>query len=112
MTFRMNALAYRVGRTQFANPEQEALMGQMKAYLPLPGDEASDDELQFSSHVEAVRSLDFHGVPFDVYTVTLALPDDFPMRVDVYAAQSIADESLAVGDRISAACWLFGRLIE
>jgi hypothetical protein len=86
-------------------------MGQMKAYLPLSGDDASEDELQFSSHVEAVRPLDFHGVPFDVYTVTLALPDDFPMRVDVYTPRSAADEVLAVGDRISGACWLFGRLI-
>jgi hypothetical protein len=108
----MNALAYRVWPTQFESAEQETLMGQMKAYMPLPGDEASEDELQFISHVEAVRSIDFDGVPLDVYTVTIALPDDFPMRIDVFTARAVADGQFTVGDRISGACWLFGRLVD
>lgn len=113
LTFRMNALAYRVGRTRFANAEQESLMGETKAYMPIPDPEASEDELHFISHVEAVRTLDYRGVPVDVYTVTIALPDDFPMRLDVYTGRALADEGerLAVGDRISGACWLFGRLV-
>jgi hypothetical protein len=111
-TFRMNALAYRVGRTQFGTAEQESLMGGMRAYMPISDPEASEDELQFVSHVEAVRTLDYRGVPVDVYTVTIALPDDFPMRLDVYTGRALADERLAVGDRITGACWLFGRLVD
>lgn len=111
-TIRVNALAYRVGRTTFDSAEQEALMGEMKAYMPIQDEQASDDEFQFASHVEAVRSLDFHGAPVDVYTVTIALPDDFPMRLDVFTGRAVAEERFAVGDRISGACWLFGRLVE
>jgi hypothetical protein len=109
----MNALAYRVWRTDFSSPEHEQQMGGMKAYMPLSdqGDfQASEDEVQFMSHVEKAWSLDFHGLAFDVYTVTIALPDDFPMRLNVYSPPSASQRRLVVGERISGVCWLFGRL--
>lgn len=113
LNFHVNALAYRVWRTQFDNPEQEAQMGKMKAYMPLTDSEdfvASEDEIQFISHVEEARSLDFHGIPIDVYTVTIALPANFPMRLNVYSPRVAAEGTFGVGDRISGVCWLFGRL--
>jgi hypothetical protein len=110
-TLSVSALAYQVWPTEFDTAEQESRMGGMKAYLPVSdqGDYvASADEIQFVSHVEAVRATDFHGLSMTVYTVTIALPDDFPMRLNVYAPPSAAAQSFGIGDRISGVCWLFG----
>jgi hypothetical protein len=113
LNFQINALAYHVERTRFASHEQETLMGEMTGYTPLSDAEnfvASEDEIQFASHVEAVRALDFHRVPFHVYTLTIATPNDFPMRLNLYTPRTAAMDTFAIGERISGACWLLGRL--
>lgn len=111
----MNALAYQVWKTEWESPEKEAQMGQMKAYLPLgdqEGFDASHDEIQFMSHAEAIRPLDFHGVPMEVITLTVALPDDFAMRLNLYTPHTDRQATFAVGDRIGGVCWLFGKLAQ
>lgn len=111
--FQINGLAYSIWRTTFDSPEHEAEVGGMRAYLPLSDQEnyqASDDEIQFMSEVEAAWTVDFHDVPFDVYTITIALPDDFPMRLNLYTPRSMAEDVFTVGERIGGVCWIFGRL--
>lgn len=111
--FAMSALGYQVWPTQFANDEQAQLMRDMKAYMPLTDQGefiASADEFQFVSHVEAVRTFNFHGTTMHVFTVTLALPEDFPMRLDVFTPVSAVQGTFDVGDCISGVCWLLGHL--
>lgn len=111
LNFQINGLAYAVWRTQFETPEHEQLMGGTKAYMPLVDDGgyiASEDEIQFMSHVDEVRSLAFFDVPIDVYTITIALLDDFPMKLNLYAPRVVSKEKFSPGDAINGVCWLFG----
>jgi hypothetical protein len=111
VTVQLNALAYRAWSTTFQTEDQEREMKGTKAYMPLqdePGYTASEDEIQFMSHVEEAYSLGFFGIPIDVYTITLALPDDFPMKVKLYTPRMVSERLLKPGEGISGVGWLFG----
>lgn len=108
-TFVVGALAYKLYDTIYESPEQEIQLAEEKAFFPLrPEDGGCVDEIKFMSHVEAAREIDFHGIPLRAYTVTLAEPDDFPMRIDVFAHPSVCERDFQPGDAISGFAWIFG----
>lgn len=111
--FAMAGLGYRLYETIFESAEQEQKLGDTKAYFPVGEDEGGEpDEIKFMSHVEGIREVNFWGIPLFAYTVTLALPDDFPMRLDVFAHATACDKAFSVGDRISGFAWLFGSAVS
>ena len=106
--FVVGAIAYKLFDTMYDSPEQEAELRQTKAYFPLREEDGGTiDEIKFMSHVEAVREIDFHGIPMRAYTVTLAEPEEFPMRIDVFAHPSVCERDFAPGDAISGFAWEF-----
>lgn len=108
-TFVVAALAYKLFTTIYDNDDQEFELTGKKAFFPLrPEDGGGVDELKFMSHVEAVRELDFWGVPLLAYTVTLAETEEFPLRLEVFAHPSVCEKRFQVGDPISGFAWLFG----
>ena len=110
LQFTVAGLAYSLFGTVFEDEQQAVSLAETKAYFPVSQEEGGEvDEFKFMSHVEAVRETDFHGLPLLVYTVTIALPDDFPMRLDLFAHRSSCEKQFAVGDPISGFAWLFGK---
>lgn len=108
-TFVVGALAYKLFETMYDDPAQEAQLSGEKAFFPLrPEDGGCADEIKFMSHVETVREVDFHGVSLRAYTLTLAEPEDFPMRLDVFAHPNVCERDFLPGDPISGFAWLFG----
>ena len=107
--FVVGAIAYKLFETMYESAEQEAELSQAKAFFPLrEEDGGTSDEIKFMSHVEAVREVDFHGITLRAYTVTLAEPEDFPMRIDVFAHPSVCERDFQPGDPISGFAWVFG----
>ena len=108
-TFVVGALAYKLFETMYESPEQESELFATKAFFPLREEDGGCiDEIKFMSHVEAAREIDFHGITMRAYTVTLAEPEDFPMRIDVFAHPSVCERDFQVGDPISGFAWVFG----
>lgn len=108
-TFVVAALAYKMFDTMYESAEQEAELCNTKAFFPLrPEDGGSADEIKFMSHVESAREIDFHGITLRAYTVTLAEPEDFPMRIEVFAHPSVCERDFQPGDPISGFAWVFG----
>ena len=108
-TFVVGAIAYKLFETMYDNAQQEAELSQTKAFFPLQAEDGGAmDEIKFMSHVEAVREVDFHGITLRAYTVTLAEPEDFPMRIDVYAHPSVCERDFQPGEPISGFAWIFG----
>ena len=107
--FIVGAIAYKLFDTMYESAEQEAELSETKAFFPLrPEDGGGADEIKFMSHVEAVREIDFHGITLQAYTVTLAEPGEFPMRIDVFAHPTVCEREFQVGDPISGFAWVFG----
>ena len=107
--FVVGAIAYKLFDTMYESPEQEEELGDKKAFFPLrPEDGGCHDEIKFMSHVEVAREIDFHGINLRAYTVTLAEPEAFPMRIDVFAHPSVCEHDFRVGDPISGFAWIFG----
>ncbi|MCA9267465.1 MAG: hypothetical protein KDA41_03295 [Planctomycetales bacterium] len=104
-TFIVGAIAYRL----FAADDEPQPPHDAKAFLPATPEEGGQlDDIKFFTQVEAARDVDFWGVPLVAYTVTLAEPQRFPMRVDLFAHASACEKRFAPGDRISGFAWLFG----
>jgi len=121
--FHMGALAYKVGVAE----EMEAESGTgdsatkvsfrgARAYMPavLSSESADIDDYWFYSPVEAPPSeVEFDGRPLRVLPITMALPNDFEMRVPLYAAQHTSGpgmEGIAPGDDMTGFLWLQGYL--
>jgi hypothetical protein len=93
----------------YESPKQEAELSETNAFFPLRGEDGGCvDEIKFMSRVEAAREIDFHGITLRAYTVTLAEPEDFPMRIDVFAHPSVCQRDFQPGDPISGFAWVFG----
>lgn len=108
-TFVVAGLAYKLFDTVFESPEQKEKLAETKAYFPVDDAEGGRvDEIKFMSHVEVVREVDFWGTPLLAFTLTLAEPEDFPMRLDIFAHPSACEKEFRPGDRISGFAWLFG----
>jgi hypothetical protein len=90
----------------------------MRAYLPAQaeGEDAGDiDDYWFQSPLDARRYDTFGEVPLTIYTCALALPDDIPLTLDLYAAphaQTAALADLPIGADVSGFLWLQGYLAE
>ena len=107
--FVVGAIAYKLFDTLYESAEQEAELHETKAFFPLRDEDGGAiDEIKFMSHVEAVREIDFHGIPLLAYTLTLAEPEDFPMRIDVFAHASVCEREFQPGDAVSGFAWVFG----
>ncbi|MFC1834102.1 hypothetical protein ACFL2Q_05125 [Thermodesulfobacteriota bacterium] len=105
LTFLINGLAYKV----FEGEATEEFSDDFCAYLPLtPEEEGGVDEIKFESRVEEVNDVEFWGVPLLAYTLVLATPNDFPLRLTMYAHESAGPKRFAPGDRIGGYAWLFG----
>ena len=108
-TFVVGALAYKLFDTMYESAEQEAELSNTNAFFPLRAEEGGAvDEIKFMSRVEAVREVDFHGIAMRAYTVTLAEPEDFPMRIDVFAHPSVCEREFQPGEPVSGFAWVFG----
>lgn len=124
-SFRMGALAYKVGLAE----EMEAESGEgdsvakvslrgASAFMPatLSNESADIDDFWFYSPLEAVPGqVEFTGRILRVYPVTLALPNDFEMRVSLYTALHTVSpdmEGVAPGDDLTGFLWLQGYLAE
>ena len=107
--FVVGAIAYKLFDTMYESPAQEAELCQTNAFFPLrPEDGGCADEIKFMSRVEAARQIDFHGLSLQAYTVTLAEPNEFPMRIEVFSHASVCERDFQVGDPISGFAWVFG----
>ena len=81
-------------------------------YLPISKeDEGGIDEIQFSSYIEDIEEIEAMGLPFYVFTMTLAVVNEFPMKVRMYCPKYINQTPLKEGDRISGYAWIFGYTI-
>jgi hypothetical protein len=118
--FRINGLAYVLrpaeARSFALESGQQASTRGMRAYLPAQAESEEDadiDDYWFQSPLDARRYETFAAVPLTVYTCALALPDDVPLTLDIYAAphaQSAALGDLPLGEDVSGFLWLQGYL--
>ena len=108
LTFLISGLAYKL----FEGEVPEDFSEEFTAYLPLTlAQEGGVDEVQFDSHVEEVREVDFWGIPLIAYTLTLATPEHFAMRLTMYSHESAGPRRFAPGERIRGIAWLFGSAV-
>jgi hypothetical protein len=120
--FVINGLAYVLrpaeARSFALESGQQASTRGMRAYLPAQTESEEDadiDDYWFQSPLDARRYETFGEVPLTVYTCALALPDDVPLTLDIYAAphaQSLALADLPIGEDMSGFLWLQGYLRE
>ena len=105
LTFLVNGLAYKL----FEGEVPRGFSADYTFYIPLTQEEEGGvDEVKFSSKVEAVEDVDFWGIPLIAYTLTLAVPEDFPLRLRMYSHASAGPRRFRVGDRLAGYAWLFG----
>ncbi len=121
--FVVNGLCYvlrpaTIQQFDLANGQPASTQG-MRAYMPArlkaDSDDVDIDDYWFQSPLEARRDDPFGDPPLVVYTCALALPDDVPLTVDLYAAphtQSAALIDLPLGADLSGFVWLQGYLAE
>jgi hypothetical protein len=103
--FLVNGLAYKM----FEGEVPESVSHDYCFYLPLTEqEEGGVDEIKFSSQVEDVEEINFWGISMIAYTLTIATPEGFPLRLRMYAHPSAGPKKFATGDRISGIAWLFG----
>jgi len=117
-SFRMSAFAYVLGRA--ADTEVDTDMGAKvslrgaHAFMPasLDNDTADVDDYWFQSPLEdEVSTAQLAGRLLRVYPVILALPEDFPMALSIYAAQhAVAPDAanLQPGEDLEGFLWLQG----
>jgi hypothetical protein len=86
------------------------------AYMPASmGNEGADiDDYWFRSPLDGpTASAEVVGRDLTLYPVTLALPDEYEMRVDLYAAPHVTrpgTESIEQGSDLDGFLWLQGYL--
>lgn len=121
-TFEMSAFAYTLGRAPetevYSDLGAKVSFKGAHAFMPaaLGNEDADIDDYWFHSPLEGeVSTTDLLGRPLRVYPVTLALPDEFEMRVDLYAADHALDSGVgrvAPGEDLEGFLWLQGQLHE
>lgn len=120
--FRMSALAYTMEPAPDLEVETDigakvSLKG-ASAYMPATaGNESADiDDYWFHSPLEEEpRTVQVVGRTLQIYPVTLALPEEFEMRVNLYAARHILRpgmDRVAPGDDLEGFLWLQGYMGE
>jgi hypothetical protein len=122
-SFHMGALAYSVGRA--ADVEMESDIGAKvslegaHAYMPasIGNEGAADiDDYWFHSPLDGPTApAELVGRNLTLYPVTLALPDEFEMRVDLYAASHVVRPEMETTEQdsdLDGFLWLQGYLSE
>ena len=116
--FHMSAFAYALGRA--ADTEVETGMGAKvslrgaHAYMPanLDNDTADIDDYWFHSPLEdEISTAMLAGRLLRAYPVILALPEDFPMALSIYAAEHVlapGTTRLRPGEDLEGFLWLQG----
>jgi hypothetical protein len=119
--FHMSAFAYVLGRA--ADTEVETDMGAKvslrgaHAYMPanMGNDTADIDDYWFHSPLEGeIATAELAGRMMRLYPITVALPEDFPMALSLYAANHvIAPDTgqVATGEDVEGFLWLQGYLV-
>jgi len=125
--FQVGALAYSVGSAGDMEIETEleegsgstkVSMSGARAYMPasLAGGEADIDDFWFYSPLEEPsRETHFADATLHTYMITMALPDEFEMRVPLHAATHIISPEMStvkVEDDLIGYLWLQGHLVE
>jgi hypothetical protein len=117
-SFHMSAFAYVLGRA--ADTEVDTGMGAKvslrgaHAYMPanLDNDTADVDDYWFHSPLEGeVSTVELAGRRLRRYPVILALPEDFPMALPLYAASHVIAPGAAAlrpGEDVEGFLWLQG----
>jgi hypothetical protein len=120
--FYMSAFAYVLGPAPHREAESDigakvSFTG-AHAYMPASmGNEGADiDDYWFHSPLEGeISEVDLSGRRLRLFPVTLALPEDFEMRVDLYAAEHVLSpgiESVRPGEDLEGFLWLQGYRVE
>ena len=105
LTFLINGLAYKLSEGEVP----EGFSEDYTCYLPQPPERGGGvDEVSFDSRIEDVKEVDFWGIPLIAYTLTLAVPNGFPLRLTVYSHESAGPRRFDPGDRVAGYAWLFG----
>lgn len=123
--FRMSAIAYKVGLADDLEAESgtgdstsKVSFRGARAYMPatLSNESADIDDFWFYSPLEDSSSeVEIAGRTLQSYPITLALPEEFEMRLPLCAAQhTAAPETAGVepGDDLTGFLWLQGYLEE
>lgn len=120
--FQMGALAYSLGPAEDVEMESDigakvSLEG-ASAYMPasMGNPDADIDDYWFHSPLDGeTRTAQVAGRTLTLYPVTLALPEEFEMRVDLYAAPHAlrpGTEAAAPGTDLDGFLWLQGCLSD
>jgi hypothetical protein len=120
--FHMNAFAYVLGRA--ADTEVETDLGAKvslrgaHAYMPanIGNDTADIDDYWFHSPLEAEVSMaELAGRRLRGYPIIVALPEDYPMALTLYAAEHVTAPGtgdIAPGEDLEGFLWLQGYLAD
>jgi len=117
--FQMSAFAYTLGRAPETEVESDmgAKISLSGAHAFMPADVGNDtadiDDYWFHSPLESeVSSVTLAGRRLRAYPVILALPEDFPMSLTVFAADHVLAPDMTgiqPGDDLEGFIWLQGR---